>query len=75
VVDTGQYKKEFTLPCQRASFSGDAVECLSLSRKLTIGERAQHLDGWPLHVTIYYYLLKSTSILCHASVALVFFNQ
>jgi hypothetical protein len=48
----GQYKMELILPCQRASFSGDAVECLSWSRKLSNGERGQHLDGCPLHVTI-----------------------
>jgi hypothetical protein len=47
----GQYKRELILPCQRASFSGDAVECLSWSCKLCCSERGQYLDGWPLHVT------------------------
>jgi hypothetical protein len=32
-------------------FSGDAVGCLSWSRKLSNGERGQHLDGCPLPVT------------------------
>jgi hypothetical protein len=43
--------RELILPRQRASFSGDTIECLSWSRKLSNGERGQHLDGWPLHVT------------------------
>jgi hypothetical protein len=37
-------------PGHRASFSGDAVECFSWSRKLSCNERGQYLDGWPLHV-------------------------
>jgi hypothetical protein len=46
----GQQKTELILPCQKASFSGDAVECLLLSRKLSNSERGEHLDGCPLHV-------------------------
>jgi hypothetical protein len=47
-----QYKRELILLCQRASFFGDAVECLSWSRKLSCSERGQYLDGWPLHGAI-----------------------
>jgi hypothetical protein len=58
----GQYKRGLILPCQRASFSGDAVECLSWSRKLSISEHDQHPDGCPLHVTISL-LVKEVSLL------------
>jgi hypothetical protein len=44
----GQYKWELMLLCQKASFSGDALECVLWS---SIGECGQHLDGHPLHVT------------------------
>jgi hypothetical protein len=50
---SGQYKRELIMPWQWANFSaGDAVECLSWSRKLSCSERGQHLDGCPLHVTV-----------------------
>jgi hypothetical protein len=67
----GQYKRELILPRQRASFSGDVVECLSWSRKLNNSERSQHLDGCPLHVTVKIFSIQASQkriLVCSLSV-------
>jgi hypothetical protein len=49
VVDS--IKGTLVLPYQIAGFSGDTVECLSWSCKLSNGEHGQHLDVCMLHIT------------------------
>jgi hypothetical protein len=49
---SGQYKGNLYCLVESYSFSGDAVECISWSRKLSNGEGGHRLDGYLQHVTI-----------------------